>query len=681
MPLRLLALLLLALASVHVWAQVPLVLSPEMKRADLAPHTSILRDAGGAMGVAEVADSPDWHALRGTFNVGFTQDALWLRLQIERPAASPREWILEVNNAVLDDVRLYQRTIGGTWEEHRAGEDIPRDQWDLPYRNPVFRIDLAEPNQHTLWLRVTSRNSISAQLTLLRPAYFGEASRAESLAYGLLLGIYITIIVIHLLFWRSTRSAVNGWYALYVVNSLFHIVLSFGFIQHYTGMPGRVSDMALSFLICVSLWVGAKMSTGVLELAPRMPRTARWLTRSMAAISAATALLSLTVSYPAGVAPAQIIAVIEVVVLIVISVHLVRRGYSPAALFLAAFGLYFLGIVLRVARNFTLLPPNLLTDNSFQISAIAHMVVMSLAIMYRYNSIKESAKQAQAETLRLKIKRAEELENEVAVRTLSLTSEIARREQLETDLRKSLEVEKLARQEQRDFVEMASHEFRTPLTIIDTSVQRIASSEPSAVTRERCSNIREATRRMIRLMDEFLSLDRLDGDLVAFRAVDEDVAAIVRGAAAEWDRGCIEVACAELPQRIACDAGLLRIALRNLLANAVRHSPEGVAVQFHAQGRVDGGVDFAVADAGCGIAADEIPRLFQKYFRGRGAQNEPGAGLGLYLVERIAKLHGGTVAVTSNAAGSRFVLAVPGGVPLRREQVTAAPVHVPPYPS
>lgn len=661
MPLRLFCLLLFALVPAHAGAQVPLVLSPEMKRADLVPHMTILRDAGGTMSVAQAAESPEWQALHGAFNEGFTQDALWLRVKVERPAGSPREWILEVNNAVLDDVRLYRRTAAGTWEEHRAGEDIPRDQWDLPYRNPVFRIDLDEPAQQTLWLRISSRNSISAQIALWRPPSFDDASRAESLAYGLLLGIYITIIAIHLLFWRWTHSAVNGWYALYVVNSLLHIALSFGFVQQYTGMSGRVGDMALSLLICVSLWLGAKMSTQVLELAPRMPRTSRWLVGSMAVLSAMTGLLSLTVSYAAGVAPAQIVAVVEVAVLIAIALRLMRQGYWPAAMFLAAFGLYYIGIVLRVARNFMLLPPNLLTDNSFQISAIAHMVVMSLAIFYRYNSLRAAAEQAQAETLMLKTKRAEALEDEVAARTRSLTAEIARREQLEADLRTSLDVEKLARQEQRDFVEMVSHEFRTPLAIVDTSVQRIAGSEPSAATRERCSNIRQATRRMIRLMDEFLSLDRVDGDLATFTAVDEDAAAIVRGAAAEWDQGSIEVACIDLPRHIACDAGLLRIALRNLLANAMRHSPAGVAVRLHAQGRADGGIDFAVADAGCGIPADEIPRLFQKYFRGRGAQNKPGAGLGLYLVERIATLHGGTVAVTSSAAGSRFVLAVPGG--------------------
>jgi two-component system, sensor histidine kinase LadS len=666
--------LLFALVCAQARAAMPLVLSPAMERVGLAPHMSILRDAGAAMAVTDAAGSSEWQGLRGSFNVGFTRDALWLRVHIDRPAASPRQWILEVNNAVLDDLRLYQRTAAGHWNEHLAGEDIPRDRWDLVYRNPVFRIDLSEPGEHTLWLRITSRNSISAQLILWRPALFYESSRTESLAYGLLFGIYVTIIAIHLLFWRWSRSAVNGWYALYVVNSFFHIVLSFGFLQQYTGMPGRISDILLSLLICVSLWLGAKMSTGVLELSVRMPRTSRWLVGSMAAISATTALLSLTVSYAAGVVPAQVLSVAEVVVLIAVALYLLKHGYSPAALFLAAFGLYCFGIVLRVARNFMLLPPDLLTDNSFQISAIAHMVVMSLAIVYRYNRIKDAAEQAQAETFRLRTKRAEELEKEVAARTLSLTAEIARREQLEADLRRSLEVEKLARQEQRDFVGMASHEFRTPLTIIDTSVQRIAGSEPSALTRERCSNIREATRRMILLMDEFLSLDRVDDDLVAFTAVEQDAAAIVRGAAAEWDAGSIEVASADLPARIACDAGLLRIALRNLLANAVRHSPEGVPVQLLAHGRADGGVDFAVADAGNGIPADELPKLFQKYFRGRSAQHKPGAGLGLYLVARVAKLHGGTVGVTSGAAGSRFTLTIPSGAAVGQAQVRAAPV-------
>lgn len=659
-PARLLSLLVLLFAALHTWAQAPLVLTPDTQRADLASHMSLLRDASGTMGIEDVANSSAWKNLPGAFNVGFTDDALWLRIEVERSAASPREWVLEINNAVLDDLRLYRRTANGGWEMHVAGEDFPRADWDMPYRSPIFRPDFAEPGRHTLWLRVTARNSISAQMTFWRPPSFGEASRAESLAYGLLFGSYIIFIVLHAFFWRWTRDALSGWYALYVFDSLGQMAISFGYLQQYTGMPGRISDVVLSLMLCASPWVAARLFIGMLELDRVMPRTARWFGHATSALSAVTLVLATTVSYAAGVAPTQLAVLVEIVVLVGLALHLWRQGHRPALLFLAAFGPFIAGIVVRVMRNFTLLPPNFVTDNGYQIGAIAHMIAMSLVLMNRYNAMKAAMAEAHAEALRLKTEHAETLEAEVLARTASLTEEIARREVLEAELRAALDVEKHARQEQRDFVAMVSHEFRTPLAIIDTSAQRIAGTSPLGATRERCGNIREATRRMTRLMDEFLSLDRMEGDLRTFAAREEDATAVVQRAAAEWDRGSVEVSCANLPSRLSCDAGLLHVALRNLLANAMRHSPEGVPVRLVARGCGDGGVEFEIVDAGHGIPADEIPKLFQKYFRGRGSQDKPGAGLGLYLVERIAKLHGGSVSVTSDATGSRFVLGVPG---------------------
>lgn len=666
MLLRLFCFLLFALASLHIHAEARLLLNPDTKRLDLAPRMSILRDAAGTLDPTTVLPSNDWRTLAGSFNVGFTQDAIWLRVDVEQSPASVRQWILEVNNAVFDDVRLFLRAQDGNWIEHRAGEDIPREQWDFSYRNPVFRFSLAEPGPNTLLLKITSRNSISAQITLWDPEFFAEASRTESLAYGLLLGAYITIIIFHLFFWRWTREPVNGWYAAYVIDSCFHVALSFGFIQQYTGLPGRISDAILAVLIGGSLWLGAKLCTDVLELAPRMPRTSRWLIRTAAAVSLISVTLSLTVNYATGVAPAQLVGFVEVLVLIVVSLRLLLRGHQPAAFFLAAYGLYFIGILLRVARNFTLLPPTLLTDNSFQIAAIGHMVLMSLAVINRYNNIKLAAERVQAEALRLKTDYAENLEKEVTIRTSSLSAEISRRKMLEEHLQKNLDVEKQTRQEQREFVSMVSHEFRTPLAIIDTSAQRIAGSENATTTQERCRNIREATKRMTRLMDEFLSQDRLDGDLITFAAKAEDSTMIVQGAAAEWDASRLEVICKDLPKQIACDDGLLRVALRNLIANAMRHSPENTLVQLYAQGQSDGGVTFEIVDSGCGIPSDEIPKLFQKYFRGRNSQGQPGAGLGLYLVKRIAQLHGGSINVTSAPTGSHFELSIPA----HRENVT-----------
>jgi signal transduction histidine kinase len=117
----------------------------------------------------------------------------------------------------------------------------------------------------------------------------------------------------------------------------------------------------------------------------------------------------------------------------------------------------------------------------------------------------------------------------------------------------------------------------------------------------------------------------------------------------------------DLPKETHGDSELLRVAIRNLIANALRYAPENTSVKILMQGDASGGVAVVVEDEGKGIAADEIPKVFQKYFRGRAAQSKPGAGLGLYLVERIAHVHGGSVSVESvPGAGCRFGFNFPG---------------------
>jgi signal transduction histidine kinase len=206
---------------------------------------------------------------------------------------------------------------------------------------------------------------------------------------------------------------------------------------------------------------------------------------------------------------------------------------------------------------------------------------------------------------------------------------------------------------------MVSHEFRTPLTIIDTCAQRIIGKGAEAPTLERCESIREATRRMTRLMDEFLTLDRINGDLWHFSAQDEKTEEVVREAMAQqWSSDRIQVTYVDLPPWIHCDVVLLGVALRNLFVNALRHSLTDAAVRLRIKGYQDGTVEFAVTNTGAVIPEDEIPKLFQKYFRGRGARDKPGSGLGLYLVERIASLHNGSVTARSSDGESCITLTI-----------------------
>lgn len=489
---------------------------------------------------------------------------------------------------------------------------------------------------------------------LWQPEAFATATRDEAFNYGVLYGIYSLILVFHLFFWLWTRERFGGWYLGYVALNFLTSAISTGHVQRLTGLGGVPSDAVLGVMLCMTLGVSNTFALMQLQLAAVMPRFNRIYLPVMWGIGIVTSLVVLSGNYGTGVGVAQITALACIAMLIPIGIWLALRGHRPARFFLFAFGIFYAAVVLRFLCNLGFVSPGPLTDYGVQVGSLLNMVLMSLGITGHYNQIKREKLEAQAAL-------NESLESQVIERTAKLVEEIARREKSEQEMRRALEVEVQARQEQHDFVAMVSHEFRTPLAIINTVAQQLSSNldAPRDKNLQRCVNIRESARRMTDMMDEFLSFDRVGGEFRLNRG-GCDLRQLIASLAGEWEPERLQVDCENMPVNFTCDSALLRVALRNLIANAMRHSPEGVPVRLTAKG-VGGGVEISVADKGAGIPTDEIPKLFQKYFRGRAAQTQPGAGLGLYLVEHIARLHGGSVRAESTPGqGSLFVLKLPG---------------------
>ena len=221
---------------------------------------------------------------------------------------------------------------------------------------------------------------------------------------------------------------------------------------------------------------------------------------------------------------------------------------------------------------------------------------------------------------------------------------------------------------QRNFVSMASHEFRTPLTIIDGHAQRLIKTKdtlPPAEIGERAGKIRAAVLRLTHLIDNLLSSARLfdGGAALYFHPAEMDMAALLREVC-QLHREMVPGA--EIAERLSSaampmigDAKLLYQLFSNLLSNAVKYSPGGGAIEFEAEMRVDE-VVVAVADRGIGIPANDLERLFERYHRGGNVSGIVGTGVGLYLVKMVADLHRGRVEVTSaEGAGSRFTVHLP----------------------
>jgi two-component system, OmpR family, sensor kinase len=233
--------------------------------------------------------------------------------------------------------------------------------------------------------------------------------------------------------------------------------------------------------------------------------------------------------------------------------------------------------------------------------------------------------------------------------------------------------EKLAEEQrltllQRNFVSMASHEFRTPLAIIDGHAQRLISMRErltAAELAERARKVRNTVRRMTQLIDNLIGSARLiDGGIdLNYHPMQVDLTEIVREVCRMQreltpDSQILELAAAQ-PLMVFGDASLLSQVFGNLLSNAVKYSPDGGLIRVTAV-QDDAQIIVAVEDHGIGIPERDRQRVFERYYRGSNTSGIVGSGVGLYLVSTIASLHKGSVQLDSREGeGSRFTLRLP----------------------
>ncbi len=236
-------------------------------------------------------------------------------------------------------------------------------------------------------------------------------------------------------------------------------------------------------------------------------------------------------------------------------------------------------------------------------------------------------------------------------------------------LEEKLEYEQRLTSLQRNFLSMASHEFRTPLTIVDGHAQRLIKLkeglQPHEIA-ERAEKIRTAVLRMTSVIDNLLTSSRLfDGDAeLYFHPAKVDVAKLLQDVCQLHREISIGAKIQEyfnlLPTTIITgDSQLLFQALSNLISNAIKYSPNAGQISISAAAESDY-VVVKVKDHGIGIPAQDCAHIFDRYHRGSNVKGITGTGIGLYLVKMVISLHGGDVSVSSTEGqGSEFTVRLP----------------------
>lgn len=230
--------------------------------------------------------------------------------------------------------------------------------------------------------------------------------------------------------------------------------------------------------------------------------------------------------------------------------------------------------------------------------------------------------------------------------------------------RMAIELDQLEQMRQ-EFVSNVSHEIQSPLTSIRGFARALRDEERPETRAHYLNIIEQESVRLSELSDNLLELASLDSgqralDRQSFR-LDQQISHLILAAEPQWMEKGLELDANLGEIEIVADEGLLAQVWQNLLQNAIKFTPRGGTLNVVAR-RTGDRIEVDVADSGIGIAPDDVPHLFERFFKADRARQRTGSGsgLGLAIAHKIVSLHGGTIAVRSTPGqGATFTVTLP----------------------
>lgn len=251
---------------------------------------------------------------------------------------------------------------------------------------------------------------------------------------------------------------------------------------------------------------------------------------------------------------------------------------------------------------------------------------------------------------------------------LGVASEVTQQRQAKIELEKALAQERELNHLKSRFIDTASHEFRTPLTVILGATQILEAyydQLPSDRRAKHLKNIQSSVERIRSLIDDVLTMSRLEAGKLQCERQPVDILALCRDLIDQLQIGIGKnhsftfTTAGAIATPLQLDPNLLQHILSNLLSNACKYSPDHSVVSLHLIG-TDKEINFTVKDQGIGIPEADQAHLFESFYRASNTHTIPGTGLGLNIVKEYVQLHGGNIDFVSQLnQGSEFYVTIP----------------------
>lgn len=585
-------------------------------------HLSLLRDQSGALSFKEAIEAYQkgrFTSFDSSPNLGYTKDTVWVALSLLPNYKIPKEWLLQLEPSTLDFVKLYSFTGNDINNPsiQIGGDVIPVSKRSLPNRNPTFRLELND-KVVTLLLQIKTSSQMTIFPSLNQQTISEQSEKKEMLLIGAYYGFMLTAIIFSITAWLTVRRSP---YFLYVSYVLFMTL----FWLSYNGLIGfylipeapLLANQLLGVFLNVSIVIGNTFFKSLFAIKDDAVITNRLIISSnifaiVSAVCIMTGLFSI-------VLPLSLTSVIiSSGVLATNAIYLLLRTDKDRYIFAGAYILYAIANNIVILMNFGLLPVNTFTLYEAQAAQMIHILAIHIGLYLEFRKFEHQTHNA-----------------EYQVKLLN----------------KQRELDANLHEEQLQLFHIIEHEIRTPISIINACTQSLKLLDKDGSNQSDKNNRYEKIHRAINRLELLVSISRMGISDQWKKGHSEHInpIEILKKIISRHENGKnrIKLSLSSTPSfKILFNEEYLEFVFNNLIDNATKYSAEfsSIVIESQTETRQEtNGISISFGNQTSHMSMEHLDRLFDKYTRFDEGKNEPGLGMGLYLIKQLIENEHGQV--------------------------------------
>ena len=588
-------------------------------------------------------------------NLGISRQTYWIKINLPSGLTEKEDFFLQIRCPYINefDGYLFNSDLGKIEEVFHMGRTQLSDSPAPLYRYPMVPVTSKPGITKTVYLRMRSTDNIFIDLALYSSDMFVREIRNSMTVLIIVYGIIVSMILFNCILLIGTPSGQMIKYILYMVFLLLYLFSADGmffmlFTYRFPYLAIR-SNYFLSIAVMVSLLVFTRT---YLEIDQRYFRSDIMLNGFITASLLLFFFFVVSKTFELLLVVAGIIEVISFVFLFLVSLRASLKQQRAAYYYLSSWGVLIILAFLTQLRTLGFLPPGFLTTGSLNIGAAFQVILLSVGIADRMNSL-------QQDNLRLKTEK-ERIEEEF--------------------------------QQKTGFFVNIAHELRTPLTLlIGVNEEFLTGKHDETLSRTNPGFliIRRNLKRIEGLVNRISTIIRIDHRLLVPEKQRINLNTLMQEISTNYyPKGIRENLCFEYFDRTGAslyaeqDRNLIKSALENVIANAFQYTSEG-SITFILDITADHETAIIrILDTGIGIPTGSVNEIFKRFVRLPEAQTlrKEGLGIGLSMVQQIVSLHNGSISINSeHGKGSEFIIRLPLSSigPRAAKEITLKPIKPP----